>query len=180
MKREDPGRSAHLILRELELAGRIRHRQVSVSSVQRLLRGRGLSGPSIEVIQTARYRWEASMCGELWQADAMHGPMLMNPLTGRTQRAIIFGLIDDRSRLIPYIEAGFGETEQRFLTVLYNAMGRGAVSSGGCCWTIMPALAASTSAYCAPGFRSTWSTAVPTMRRRRERSNASGARSAPN
>ena len=64
------------------------------------------------------------MCGELWQADALHGPMLMNPATGRIQRAIIFGLIDDRSRLIPYVEAGFGETEQRFLTVLYNAIAR--------------------------------------------------------
>src|SRR5712691_9294211 len=37
MKREDVGRSARLILRELELAGRIRHNQVSVSVVQRLL-----------------------------------------------------------------------------------------------------------------------------------------------
>jgi putative transposase len=124
MKREDVGRSARLILRELELAGRIRHGEVSVSVVQRLLRGRGLSGPPLELEHAARYRWEASMCGELWQADAMHGPMLMNPATGRIQRAIIFGLIDDRSRLIPYLEAGFGETEQRFLTVLYNAMAR--------------------------------------------------------
>jgi putative transposase len=124
MKREDVGRSARLILRELELAGRIRHGEVSVSVVQRLLRGRGLSGPQLELEHAARYRWEASMCGELWQADAMHGPMLMNPATGRIQRAIIFGLIDDRSRLIPYLEAGFGETEQRFLIVLYNAMAR--------------------------------------------------------
>jgi len=37
---------------------------------------------------------------------------------------IVFGLIDDRSRLIPYLEGGFGETEQRFLTVLYQAMAR--------------------------------------------------------
>ena len=124
MKREDVGRSARLILRELELAGRIRHGEVSVSVVQRLLRRQGLSGPQLELEHAARYRWEASMCGELWQADAMHGPMLMNPATGRIQRAIIFGLIDDRSRLIPYLEAGFGETEQRFLTVLYNAMAR--------------------------------------------------------
>jgi len=130
MKREDMGCSARLILRELELAGRIRHGEVSVSVVQRLLRGRGLSGPQLELEHAARYRWEASMCGELWQADAMHGPMLMNPATGRTQRAIIFGLIDDRSRLIPYLEAGFGETEQRFLTVLYNAMARRGIVRG--------------------------------------------------
>jgi putative transposase len=124
MKREDPGRSAPLILRELELAGRIRARQVSVSSVQRLLQRHGLSVPRMEVDHAARYRWEASMCGELWQADALHGPVLINPATGRNQRVIVFGLIDDRSRLIPYLEGGFGETEQRFLTVLYQAMAR--------------------------------------------------------
>jgi putative transposase len=124
MKREDPGRSAPLILRELELAGRIAAAQVSRSTVQRLLHRHGLSVPRMEWDHTARYRWEASMCGELWQADALHGPMLMNPATGRAQRVIVFGLIDDRSRLIPYLEGGFGETEQRFLIVLYQAMAR--------------------------------------------------------
>jgi transposase InsO family protein len=124
MKREDPGRTAHLILRELELAGRIRAGQASVSSVQRLLHRNGLSVPRLEWDHAARYRWEVSACGELWQADALHGPMLMNPATGRNQRVIVFGLIDDRSRLIPYLEGGFSETEQRFLAVLYQAMAR--------------------------------------------------------
>jgi len=124
MKREDPGRSAPLILRELELAGRIAAHQASVSSVQRLLHRHGLSVPRMEWDHAARYRWEASMCGELWQADALHGPILMNPATGRNQRVIVFGLIDDRSRLMPYLEGGFGETEERFLTVLYQAMAR--------------------------------------------------------
>jgi transposase InsO family protein len=124
MKREDPGRSAHLILRELELAGRIGAGQASESSVQRLLRRHGLSVPRMVWDHAARYRWEAAVCGELWQADALHGPLLMNPATGRTQRVIVFGLIDDRSRLMPYLEGGFGETEQRFLTVLYQAMAR--------------------------------------------------------
>jgi putative transposase len=124
LKREDPGRSAPLILRELELAGRIARGQMSVYPIQRLLRNRGLSGPKMEIAVPARYRWEASMCGELWQADALHGPKLINPATGRPQTAIIFGLLDDRSRIIPYLEAGFGETEHRFLAVLYNAIAR--------------------------------------------------------
>lgn len=124
LKREDPGRSAPLILRELELAGRIRHGQVDVSAVQRLLRRRGLSGPKMELDRPARYRWEASLCGELWQGDALHGPALTNPATGRPQRVILFGLLDDRSRIIPYLEAGFGETAHRFLAVLYHAIAR--------------------------------------------------------
>jgi putative transposase len=124
MKREDPGRSARLIIRELELAGRIRAGQVSPSSVERLLRRRGLSVPRMEWDHRARYRWEAATCGELWQADALHGPMLMNPATGRQQRVIVFGLLDDRSRLMAYLEGGFGETEPRFLAVLYQAIAR--------------------------------------------------------
>lgn len=124
LKREDPGRSASLILRELELAGRINRGATSVYTIQRLLRRRGLSGPRMELDTPARFRWQASMCGELWQADALHGPVLINPVTGRPQHAIIFGLLDDRSRIIPYLEAGFGETEHRFLTVLHSAIAR--------------------------------------------------------
>lgn len=124
LKREDPGRSSPLIVRELELAGRIRRDQIAVSTVQRLLRRRGLSGPKLELDRPARYRWQASMCGELWQGDALHGPVLLNPAIRRPQRVIIFGLIDDRSRIVPYLEAGFGETSHRFLGVLYNAIAR--------------------------------------------------------
>lgn len=124
LKREDPGRSAPLILRELELAGRLRRHQVAVSAIQRALKRHGLSGPQMRLEQAARYRWEASMCGELWQGDALHGPVLLNPTTGRQQRVIIFGLLDDHSRIIPYLEAGFGETSHRFLSVLYNALAR--------------------------------------------------------
>ena len=76
-----------------------------------MLRHRGLSGPKMELDVPARYRWEASMCGELWQADALHGPVLVNPATGRPQRAIIFGLLDDRSRVIPYLEEARTGTE---------------------------------------------------------------------
>jgi putative transposase len=124
MKREDPGRSARLIVRELELAGRIRMGQVSRSTVERVLRQNGLSMPRMEWDHSARYRWEAASCGELWQGDALHGPVLLNPATGRQQRVIVFGLLDDRSRLIPYLEGGFGETEPRFLAVLYQAIAR--------------------------------------------------------
>lgn len=124
LKREDPDRSAPLIRRELELAGRLSRHQVSVSAVQRLLKHHGLSGPRMQLERPARYRWEASMCGELWQADALHGPVLPHPATGRPQRAILFGLLDDHSRMIPYLEAGFGETGHRFLGVLYNALAR--------------------------------------------------------
>ena len=124
LKREDPGRSAPLILRELELAGRIHRGTMSVYPIQRLLRQqRPVRSPDGD-----RCRRPFPL-GSLHVRGAVAGrcparPMLINPATGRPQRAIIFGLLDDRSRIIPYLEAGFGETEHRFLAVLYNAIAR--------------------------------------------------------
>lgn len=124
MKREDPGRSAPYILRELELAGLLAPGAVSESTVQRLLRTAGLSGPQLEVTTPARYRWVAAHANDLWQGDALHGPKLMDPTTGRKRKTIIFGLLDDRSRLLVRLWAGFRETQEAFLHTFYEAMAR--------------------------------------------------------
>ena len=92
---------------------------------------------------------------------------------------IVFGLIDDRSRLIPYLEGGFGETEQRFLTVLYQAMAR-----RGIVRKLLLDNHASFSGYdlrllCArSGF--TWCTAGRVTLHRKKRLNESGERFAVN
>jgi len=122
MKREDPGRSAPMIIRELELAGRIAPNSVSLSTVGRILRRAGLSGPRLELEHPARYRWVVSCVNELWQSDALHGPKLIDPETGRIRKSIIFGLLDDRSRTGVRVWAGFCETEEAFLDLLYEAM----------------------------------------------------------
>jgi transposase InsO family protein len=122
MKREDPGRSAALIHRELELAGRLRRGEVSTSAIRRLLRRAGLSGPRMEIERPVRLRWQASRCGELWQGDALHGPSLFDSASGRPVRVKIFALLDDRSRLVPYLRADFHETQTAFLSVLLGAI----------------------------------------------------------
>jgi transposase InsO family protein len=124
MKREDPGRSVPLILRELRDAGLMRKNQFGPGAVRRLLKQRGLSGPKIEAEATARFRFVAANCGELWQGDACHGPALLDPQSGRPVKVKIFALIDDKSRLVPYIRAGFHETQQDFLAVLLGAIER--------------------------------------------------------
>lgn len=124
LKREDTGRSAPLIIEELVNAGRLKAGQVSCSTIQRLLRREGLSGPSLELDRPARYRWQATKCGELWQTDAVHGPQLFDPVAGRLVRVKVFALLDDRSRLVPYARAGFHETQADFLTVLFGAIQR--------------------------------------------------------
>lgn len=124
MKREDPGRSAPLVLHELVQAGRLRRGQVSVSTIQRLLAREGLSGPHLELDRPARYRWQASFSGELWQSDALHGPKLFHPAAGCAQRVKVFALLDDKSRLVAHIGAGFREQQADFLRVLAGAIMR--------------------------------------------------------
>ncbi len=124
MKREDPGRSAPLILEELENAGRLERGQVSVATIQRLLKRSGFSGAKLELDRPERLRWQASECGELWQADCCHGPKLFDPRAGKEVRVKIFGLIDDRSRLVPYARADFHESQAEFLAVLLGAVKR--------------------------------------------------------
>lgn len=124
LKREDPGRSAPLIYRQLELAGELEPGQGSVSTIQRVLKRRGLSGPAVEVVRRERFRFEAEKANTLWQGDALHGPKLVNPQTKRLETVKIFALIDDRSRLIVNLIAGFSESEAAFLALLYGAVAR--------------------------------------------------------
>lgn len=124
LKQEDPGRSAPLILQQLELAGRIREGGASISTIQRLLRRRGLAGPRLELARKDRRRFRAAHVNELWQGDALHGPKLINPRNGQPQTVKVFALIDDHSRRVVNIQAGFPETEAAFLAVLHGALAR--------------------------------------------------------
>lgn len=111
-------------MRELELAGRLCRGEVSAATVRRFLERNGLSGPRLELDRPARFRWQAARAGELWQTDAVHGPALLDPLAGQKVRVKIFALLDDRSRLVPFLRAGFHETQQDFLAVLLGAVQR--------------------------------------------------------
>ncbi len=124
MKREDPGRSTPLILRELANVGVARKGELSESAVNRLLACNGLSGPKMKLETTARHRYVAAVCGELWQGDACHGPKLFDPAQGRDVRVKIFGLLDDKSRLVTYLRASFHERQEDFLRVLFEAVRR--------------------------------------------------------
>ena len=124
MKREDTGRSVRLILSELCGSGLIRPDQFSASSVGRLLKSRGLTGPKLELETPTRYRFVAATCNDLWQGDACHGPKLFDKASGRELRVKIFGLLDDKSRLVTYLRAGFHERQEDFLRVLLEAIVR--------------------------------------------------------
>ena len=124
MKRERPRRSAAQIIKALVDSGRVKRGAFSVSSVQRLLAQHGLSGPRMELEVQARYRFRASGINEVWQVDAVHGPKLFDPAAGRETTVKIFGLIDDRSRLVTYLRGSFHERQEDFLRTLHEAVRR--------------------------------------------------------
>jgi transposase InsO family protein len=124
MKREQPRRSAAQIVTALVDAGRLKTGAFSVSSVQRLLARHGLSGPRMELEAPARHRFRAAATNVLWQVDAVHGPKLFDPASGRETTVKIFGLIDDRSRLVTYLRGSFHERQEDFLRTLFEAVRR--------------------------------------------------------
>jgi len=124
MKREDPGRSVPLIIRELESNGVVSRGELKPTVLRRLLRSKGLSGTQMKVVAVERHRFVAGSCNGLWQGDACHGPKLFDPRQGREVRAKIFGLIDDKSRLVTHLSASFSERQEDFLRLLFESIRR--------------------------------------------------------
>lgn len=122
LKRERPGRSSAQIIDMLVDTGRIKRSDFSASSVQRFLAAEGLSGPKMELEVPARHRFRASSVNELWQVDAVHGPKLFDPASGRNTTVKIFGLIDDRSRLVTHLRGFHRERQEDFLRTLFEAI----------------------------------------------------------
>ena len=124
MKREDPGRSVPLIIRELEANGVVSRGELKPTVLRRMLRAKGLSGPQLKVTQVERFRFVAGSCNGLWQGDACHGPKIFDPAQGRAVRAKVFGLLDDKSRLVTHLIASFSERQEDFLRLLYESIRR--------------------------------------------------------
>lgn len=124
MKREDPGRSVPLIIRELECNGLVSRGELKPTVLRRLLRSKGLSRPEMKVADVERHRFVAGSCNGLWQGDACHGPKIFDPAQGREVRAKIFGLLDDKSRLVTHLIASYSERQEDFLRLLHDSIRR--------------------------------------------------------
>jgi putative transposase len=64
-------------------------------------------------------RFEREHANSLWQADAMDGPWLPDPVVaGRKRRTYLFCFLDDHSRMVPYAEFFWDEAMPRMERVL--------------------------------------------------------------
>lgn len=78
-KREQPRRSIRRIIAMLERAKKVQPGELKRSSVHRVLRAAGLSGrPRREGAAVERRSFLPERAGDLWLADAMHGPRVVH------------------------------------------------------------------------------------------------------
>jgi putative transposase len=67
-----------------------------------------------------RRKFEAELPNDLWQCDAMHGPLLM--CGGKRRKSYLIAFIDDNSRLIPHGQFYFSEGLSCFMDAFAQAL----------------------------------------------------------
>jgi transposase InsO family protein len=121
IRREHPTTSAALIVRTLELDGRLAKGAVSLTTVRRLYRSEGLDRVTLRVADgRVRMRWQADRVDALWHADVCHGPAMR--IGGRSVPLRIHAILDDHSRYVVGIVATTTEREVEMLSLLVKAM----------------------------------------------------------
>jgi putative transposase len=121
IRREHPTVSAALIVRTLELDGRIAKRSVSVSTVRRLYGEHGLDRITLTAASgRLRQRWQADRADALWHADVCHGPAMR--ICERAVPLRIHAILDDHSRYVVAIQAATTEREVEMLALMVKAM----------------------------------------------------------
>ncbi len=121
IRREHPTTSAALILRTLEIDGRLAKNAVSLSTVRRLYDQHGLDRGTLRVADgRVRLRWQADRVDALWHSDVCHGPAMK--IAGRAVPLRIHAILDDHSRYIVAIVATTTEREVEMLSLLVKAM----------------------------------------------------------
>jgi len=123
--REDrPSRSVQTIVKILHQQNALAAgEKLAPSTVYRLLRDRGLSGRRrASQPATDRRRFSFAHAGDLWQADAMHGPQLRVPGIGRQRKAYLIGIMDDATRMVAHAAFCWQDSLNNFLSVFKTAL----------------------------------------------------------
>jgi transposase InsO family protein len=92
---------------------------LSRSTLSRLLRRENLLRvePNSPV---DRRKFEAELPNDIWQSDAMHGPMVM--VGEKRRKTYLFAFIDDMSRLVPHAAFFTSENLESYLSALRCAL----------------------------------------------------------
>jgi putative transposase len=125
VRREHADVSVAMILRTLELDGRIERGSISASTLRRFFAEQGLDRVAFSGLASdgrQRLRWQAEHPGALWQGDVCHASPIV--VAGKSVPVRIHALLDDASRYVVAIEARHQEREVDMLAVLIRALRR--------------------------------------------------------
>lgn len=92
---------------------------LSASTVWRFLNQRNLVRPLAPPPEDRR-RFEAELPNDIWQSDAMHGPLVL--VEGKRRKVYLFAFIDDMSRLILHAQFYPSEQLETYLDALRQAL----------------------------------------------------------
>lgn len=92
---------------------------LSAATVWRFLDRRNLVRPPAPAPEDRR-RFEAELPNEIWQSDAMHGPLVL--VDGKRRKVYLFAFIDDMSRLILHAQFYTSEQLEDYLDALRQAL----------------------------------------------------------
>ncbi len=94
---------------------------VSVQTLYRLFTRHGLDEAELGGVD--RRKFEAELPNDLWQADIMHGPLIVDG-KGNKHKAFLFAIIDDHSRLIVNAKFYLNERLDNFLDCFKEAVAK--------------------------------------------------------
>jgi len=93
--------------------------RLNLTTVYRFLHSNNLMGRE-QPAATDRRKFEAELPNDLWQADVMHGPHLLQ--AGKLRKSYLIAFIDDHSRLVPHGQFYHSESLASFLDAFATAM----------------------------------------------------------
>ena len=123
IRREFPSASVPLILKTLQIDGRLDPETLSEATLRRLYRQEGLvhvAEKAAENEQKTRLRWQTSHPDALWHSDVCHGPTLTDG--DRRIPTRIHAILDDHSRYIVALHVVSTERENDMLHLLVEAL----------------------------------------------------------
>ena len=120
LRRQMPRCTLMVLLSELENRRLLRPDELpSYSSLYRFLKKENL----LHLHQSSpvdRRKFEAESPNDIWQSDAMHGPMILDG--EKRRKTYLFAFLDDMSRLIPHAAFYFSENLESYLDALRLAL----------------------------------------------------------
>ena len=109
LKEDQPSRSIHTLIRQMEIQEKVGKNELTRSSVYRFLKNKGLSKQVInDSHRIERRSFNALHVGDIWHSDVLHGPYITT--SKGLKKTYLITFLDDASRLACHSGFYFAES----------------------------------------------------------------------